>query len=333
MFVTSETFPSNLGGLAGADAKCRAEAAAANLPGTFVAWLAVNLGPARDRLNGARGWLRPDGRPFLDDIALFAPGAAPAPVHWIFYPGRITAAGLDIVGDPSTLVYTGTDFYGDDLSGAVAGDWLFADAFAEVGSALHGGDAWTHYNSGITQAGRLYCFGIDFRGQVSPPTPTAATRLAFVTQYPVSLAGGIAGADLACANAAASISAPGTFKAYLSTTTVAAAARFDPNGPPWRRHDNVLLADTAADFLAWPPKHLAALNETEFGVYPGIVSVATGSSTPTTPGTAASTCNNWSGTGSNVPGGDARATNELYWSDPTTALPCAGAGPIYCLQE
>jgi hypothetical protein len=45
-FVTSATYNGNLGGLAGADAKCQARATAAALPGTFRAWI-VGSDPSR----------------------------------------------------------------------------------------------------------------------------------------------------------------------------------------------------------------------------------------------------------------------------------------------
>ena len=40
VFITSQTYDGNLGGLTGADAKCQARSDAADLPGTYKAWLA-----------------------------------------------------------------------------------------------------------------------------------------------------------------------------------------------------------------------------------------------------------------------------------------------------
>jgi hypothetical protein len=39
VFISSETYTGNLGGLAGADAKCQALADAEGIPGTYMAWL------------------------------------------------------------------------------------------------------------------------------------------------------------------------------------------------------------------------------------------------------------------------------------------------------
>src|SRR5690606_988458 len=59
VFVTStQHVAQDLGGLEGADRICADRAAAAGLPGTYVAWLSTRTVDARDRLAGARGWVR-----------------------------------------------------------------------------------------------------------------------------------------------------------------------------------------------------------------------------------------------------------------------------------
>ena len=50
IFVTSSTYNGNLGGLAGADAKCQTAATAGSLPGTYKAWLSDGTGIAGTRL-------------------------------------------------------------------------------------------------------------------------------------------------------------------------------------------------------------------------------------------------------------------------------------------
>ena len=68
VFVTSIEYDGNLGGLGGADAACQSRAAFAGLPGTYVAWLSTPTVSAHSRIQG-RGWVRRDGRPFVDTIA------------------------------------------------------------------------------------------------------------------------------------------------------------------------------------------------------------------------------------------------------------------------
>jgi Protein of unknown function (DUF1554) len=53
VFVTSQGFNGNLGGLAGADTKCQALADTAGLGGTYKAWLSDSTTDARNRLTQA----------------------------------------------------------------------------------------------------------------------------------------------------------------------------------------------------------------------------------------------------------------------------------------
>jgi len=55
IFISSLTYDGDLGGLAGADTKCQAMATAANLPGTYKAWLSDSTTAARDRLTHSAG--------------------------------------------------------------------------------------------------------------------------------------------------------------------------------------------------------------------------------------------------------------------------------------
>jgi hypothetical protein len=56
VFVTSAHSAADLGGIAGADARCQAAAATAKLPGTFEAWLSTHETNAIERLGGAGPW-------------------------------------------------------------------------------------------------------------------------------------------------------------------------------------------------------------------------------------------------------------------------------------
>jgi hypothetical protein len=72
VFVTSMVFDGNLGGLAGAGAKCNAAAAAPtpSLPGTYTAWLSSSTVPARDRVTQATvPYVRTDGIKVANDYA------------------------------------------------------------------------------------------------------------------------------------------------------------------------------------------------------------------------------------------------------------------------
>ena len=83
-FVTSKTFlVKSLMTVTGADNECMNAAAAASLPGRYVAWLSVPGQSARDRLGAASGWHRTDGKPFARDFPMLTEGN-------IFYPLRKT---------------------------------------------------------------------------------------------------------------------------------------------------------------------------------------------------------------------------------------------------
>src|SRR5262249_21678466 len=128
-----------LGGLAGADGLCATRAMAASLPGTYRAWLSTSTVNAKDRLAGARGWVRTDGLPFADTIADIVSGK-------ILYPIRLDERGADL---PTALgqvfVATGTDPDGT-LSTTQVGtcdDFTTVNGSVAVGDAAGGTAAWT----------------------------------------------------------------------------------------------------------------------------------------------------------------------------------------------
>jgi len=61
-FITSTTYTGNLGGLAGADAKCQARAAAVGLKGVYLAWISDSTGsPATRFVRSNAPYIRVDG--------------------------------------------------------------------------------------------------------------------------------------------------------------------------------------------------------------------------------------------------------------------------------
>ena len=88
-----------LGSIAGADIVCNQAAGAAHLPGNYVAWLSDSTTNAIDRLTGSRGWVRADGKPFVDTPADLIAGK-------IFYPLDVDEHGTAL--PPNTKVATGT---------------------------------------------------------------------------------------------------------------------------------------------------------------------------------------------------------------------------------
>ncbi len=243
VFVTSQSFAaSTLGQLQTLDTACNALAQKAGVKGIFVAWLSNSTVNAKDRLAGARGWVRMDGKPVVDRADDLSSGA-------IWYPILLDETRTPVSYTyGNTAVVTGTRF-----DGVVApdrcNDWVSNNAadHAMIGSASATFGSWTHFSIiGCDMSGRLYCFGVDKNAQVSVTPQTGP--LAFVSS-PWSPGGGLAGADAHCQTEAASASKSGTFKALLATTTTTAASRFSEVGDPWVLANGLPLATSRTRFF------------------------------------------------------------------------------------
>lgn len=289
-FVTSLTYDGNLatlkGGLAGADKKCEILAQAAGLPGnTYRAWLSTSSVNAIDRLGAARGWVRVDGKPFADTKEDIAAGK-------IYHPLRVDENGHYDNTPGGSEVWTGSDPDGTVSSFGTCGDWASIAGNGSTGEddGVASVFAFYGYQRCDNQA-RLYCFGIDRNVPVT--VNQAAGRFAFISRSFWTPAGGLAGADGLCQTEAESALLSGTFKALLAVNGASAASRFNTSGPTWVRPDGVAIAPTAAalfsaDFLN------TAINQLADGTsYLGNYGVWTGAASPTTSGTAATTCNSW----------------------------------------
>ncbi len=161
VFVTSTAFNGNLGGLAGADAKCNAEASAVPLPGTYTAWLSDSLTDARDRVTQASmPYVRTDGVKVADDFADI--------VNVVCAPNCLQNAILvdQFQNTPNTsTVWTATDPAGVKyLVSGTCSDWT-----SNAGGGAGGGAGLSNFaNQFWTRAGvagciqenwaHLYCF-------------------------------------------------------------------------------------------------------------------------------------------------------------------------------
>jgi hypothetical protein len=81
VFVTSQQYPGDLDGLAGADQKCIDLAQAAGLQGSYIAWLSDSSVDARDRLNTNGPYVRLDGTIIANDKADLLDGTLDAPIN------------------------------------------------------------------------------------------------------------------------------------------------------------------------------------------------------------------------------------------------------------
>lgn len=157
-------------------------------------------------------------------------------------------------------------------------------------------------------------------------------KLVFVTsqKYSGNL-GGLSGANSICQARGIEAGYTGTFKAWVSTSTVSAASQI-PNGVAFRLLNGTLVADNKIDLLDGTvdnPINLTELNAVVTGTT-GNERVFTGTNPN---GTAnASTCQNWTSNSSLQNGrwGDTLSTNS-YWTS-RGSVACSNLRRLYCFQ-
>lgn len=332
MFVSSTSYTGDLGGLAGADAKCQERATAGGLKGTFRAFLQSTQASVQIRLSGASGWLRPDGRPLVNSVDDLLSGR-------ILYPPVLDEYGsprVSIVASGISQAQILRD--GSIATGSACVDWTSNDdsqTYEGPWSSMSGLSALTGAAAGCGSFPfALYCFETARRSVVSAQAPAGA-RVAFVTSQPFKSGGGIASADQLCGDEAAAAGLQGHYAALLATRSAAAISRFDVNGSPWVRTDGVLVAETASAFAAG--SILAHISVTAKGQYVDRNGsfVWIGSHTLDTPGT--NTCEDWTSTDPNT------SVGAFWMQGSAPAWPAVGgwdnsssgcgAAALFCLQQ
>lgn len=133
VFTTASSFTGNLGGQAGADAKCNSAAAAAQLPGTYRALVITSGQTLAQRVPDAGPWYRIDGQLAFQDAAevLSAPRV----------PLDLTESGNAVTGYGSA--WTGVIKYGG-VSGSTCTNWTDSGA-GSIGKAGDTGAATSNY--------------------------------------------------------------------------------------------------------------------------------------------------------------------------------------------
>jgi hypothetical protein len=290
-FTTSISYDADLGGLAGADAKCTARATAAGLfsPTGFIAWLSSSASDAYCRVHGlnakrvdncgqatlpasAGPWVRTDGFPFADriDLALWPTGRVLTPLN-------LDEFGATIATD---YAWTNTNQFGASVPDypTPCGDWSSASSEASVaaGSSWSTTLRWTQDTSrDCSDLLPLICLE---RGAGLPlPAHRSGGAQAFVTSvtgtggdlgsWPeAGDATGLAAGDAICQSLAttAGLPSPISFRAWLSTSTVDAKDHIHFAGP-WIRLDGVRIADSKADLV--DGELHTTMNQTEIGEY------------------------------------------------------------------
>jgi hypothetical protein len=169
VFVTSQLYTGDLGGLAGADAKCQALADAASLGGTYKAWLSSSTVDARDRLTHfGKPYVLVDGSVVASDWDEFASLHHQRPID-LTETGEaapiVPAIGVPLVYTGSSwdgTLYTWPYYYGGTHVGDfhdTCDDWLSTTALGTAGQAHLA--AWGSWTSGSAppcwRVASLYC--------------------------------------------------------------------------------------------------------------------------------------------------------------------------------
>jgi hypothetical protein len=319
-FVTAAAASVGFETLEAADEICGTAAGAVPLPGHFRAWLSTSATDARDRLQGARGWIRTDGSPFADTVGDITAGR-------IFNPLSLDEHGTRTSG----LVVTGTAVDGRGDATLDCGDWNdTAQATAIAGTTDGTTGVWTSFTTiPCSREARLYCFGVDRVATVSVPPPRG--KLAFLSDDSFVVGGGLDAADAQCQREATAARLPGTFRAFLSAPGATASSRVQANlGTVWWRVDGVALNPGGEDSFFDATAMLAPLNVTSRKRYMD-ANVFTGASDADSPGDDAQTCGSWaSGSGATV----GRANYIPWWFTTGGVEPCTSStSDIYCFQS
>ena len=308
-FVSSTQQTAALGGVAGADARCRDLASAAGLPGEFIAFLQASDGEARARLAGSRGWVDRRGVAIAD-----------APEDF-FGDGLIHPLRIDERGQERSR---GVSYVARDASSrSSCAGWT--DGSSGIGySSFVDDDLVDRWQRNCSAAAHIICLEIGHDAPVTPPP--MAGRVAFTTVAPWLPSGGLAAADAACAADAATAGLGGSFKALLPTSSATAGSRFSASGGPWRTVGGPAITSTATEFIGSPmaPSLETFLNRDARGVAltPGLIWL----------GNSTANCSNWNSTLTTAPAGLGESTIDTRLAAWGT-FPCDATAHVLCLEE
>lgn len=353
-FTTSVYGPARLGdwpeageasGVAAGDAICQARAAAAGWLGTWRVWLSDAADDAYCRIHGLGGkvagscgqaalpatagpWVRTDG------LALASATTAAA--------GALLAPALGEEGQelPWAAFFTGARS-GQDCSGwtsTSSAEFVWVGIWEEPEIALASYE-WSWRTTCDAQA-HLLCLELGAGPALAAPSPgprafvTSAEGPGNLSVWPdaqEASATGLAAGDAICQARAAAAGLAGTFVAWLSDATHAAADRIAANGP-WVRVDGVPLAASLEDLL--DGRLITSLSVTETGEHVDAASAVWTGTTAAGLASAAADCDGWRSAGPTVMGsyGVPRSLSEMWTAYPQSWR-CEEPMHLYCFER
>lgn len=164
----------------------------------------------------------------------------------------------------------------------------------------------------------------------------------FVTSvgYQGGLLGGLSGADAKCAARAQAAGLNGTFKAWLSDRTTAAADRLTHSRDAYKLLNGTRVGDNWDDLLHASLQHTINVDENGVQVPPPSDPMVGGAVWTGTdfdgqsymdPFNADRTCGDWSDLHSNGLCGDYRSTTDSWTVH--VGLPCTFKAALYCIEQ
>ena len=160
VFVSSELYDGNLGGLDGADAKCQALADDAGLAGTFMAWVATNQGSPSTRFNqSSTAYILVDGTQIAPNWAGLIDGSLDAAFNLDEYGDMAPVGNTSCGGGGNLTVWTSTNANGTFSSESCAG-FSSTNGGARWGNANLTDGSWSSWCSGglCSWTSPIYCF-------------------------------------------------------------------------------------------------------------------------------------------------------------------------------
>jgi len=315
--------PGELGTVDAADTLCQmlSESDASIVPtGTYRAFMHGNGTTVRQRFDGVQGWVRPDGRPFVDTLQDMFDGR-------IYYPIRFTERNDDPSDD---FVISGVDW---DLmeTGESCDYWTDTSGRVFTGDRRDGTVGWIRRGVRDRSCGEsslIYCFGTDRSEPLpAPSAPPPAAPIAFLSATDLAGSAGVTAFDDQCqAEAADTMYAGRTFRALVREAGGGGPLDRIIGSGPWYRPDGVSIGDRSnlVNNQLEASISLTADGTAYRGVY-----VWTGSATPME--ASGLNCSDWTMGGMSEEG-------TIAWSGYTTLFhagvrfDCSESHRVYCFQ-
>lgn len=180
VFITSTSYNGNLGGLAGADAKCQARANAVNLGGTWKAWLSDSTGSPSTRFTKENlPYKNLNGEIIANSWSDLTDGSIQKSIAWTEL--KTVHAGW---------VWTNTNVSGISNSFDNCSNWTVATSpytgWIGSGNFIPPGSKWTiDAKLDCLNQARLYCFEQNPAITISPsPSPASTSKTVTYNLYP-----------------------------------------------------------------------------------------------------------------------------------------------------